>query len=232
MQTGLGKLAAAAATGAMLEAYPDTQAVINVGLCGADEPIGAVFIAQSVCDAASHRCWYPHLPDTGRNHLAEGRDLLSVDAMATTYRAGTLFDMEGSGVAAAALQHLDTARVQFVKCVSDNPAQPADGFDRQQAKALIERTLPVIDRLMQYLDHLPRTRAYSTTEAGIDALTDTLTRRVHHSVTERHALRRLVNRHLALTEALPDEDQLNGYPSATALQQRMHELLSEAGVRY
>lgn len=232
LQTGLGKLAAAVAIGAFLEAYPDTRAIINVGLCGADAPVGSVFLVHSVSDAATGRRWYPHLTIDRHRTGFDSRALLTLDAPADDYRHDCLFDMEASSIAGAALRLLDTSRVQFIKCVSDNPAQPADAPDARQARTLMALTIPLIEQLMQSLDRRPAPGLPNATAAAIARLGERLMQQIPHSVTESHALQRLLIRYHALAGRLPDVDEFAACHRAADLHRRLQDRLAVTDLHY
>jgi len=62
LQTGLGKLKAAAAVSALLHTRHDIRAIINVGIAGGITQIGDTFLAHQIIDQGSGDNWYPHLP--------------------------------------------------------------------------------------------------------------------------------------------------------------------------
>jgi len=61
LQCGAGKLNAAASTAAMMQALPDINAVINVGIAGCQQPLGQTLVAHGVQETIR-----PMLPLTWR----------------------------------------------------------------------------------------------------------------------------------------------------------------------
>ena len=62
LQTGIGKLKAAAAVSALLHSRKDITTLINAGIAGGHLPVGKAVIANRVTDSGTGASWYPHMP--------------------------------------------------------------------------------------------------------------------------------------------------------------------------
>jgi len=104
VETGPGKLRAAAMLAANLSLHPSIRSVLNVGLAGGCGDLGSLWLGHTILDGGSGRRWYPELPaqrqlpDTGHTLIE------TVDAPTTDYRSDRVFDMEAvSGCSSAAV---------------------------------------------------------------------------------------------------------------------------------
>lgn len=191
--SGPGKTAAAKAAAHLYAGAgePRGGAWVNVGVAGHDHlPLGTVVVAHKIVDAATGRAWYP--PQALRHSLT-GAVLHTVDAPETGYRDGALYDMEASGFYPAAAACTTRELVQCCKIVSDNRAQPLEQFTPRKAGELIERAVPVLAGFIGQLSDLARTPARETGKDLAPFLD-----RWHFSVTQRHRLRRNLQRWAAL----------------------------------
>ena len=227
LQCGVGKLNAAANTAAMLQALPNVQAVINVGIAGSDHPIGTVLLAHAIKDAATEKYWYPHLPGIKQLPEVSTVKITSVDKPCTEYQPDTAFEMEAAGIYAAATKVLDLAFIHSLKTVSDNKESSIEKISAASVEENIEQTIPSLSNLMQALpfDALPE-------NDDIGLLCHTLRTKLHYTQTEQHAIKQLLNRHKALFEALPDTEQLLALKTAKAIRSHLTEKLNAAPVLY
>lgn len=215
IETGLGKLRAAATVAATLCLYPSIRTVLNLGIAGGTGEHGSRWLAHAVTDSASQRRWYPDLPplritpDTG-NTLVE-----TVDTPSTDYQADRVFDMEASGVFAAAAPVLGTAGVCCMKILSDGPNADLASVRHLDISALLEPHLPVIGGLIDHLARRDETgRAH---QQAANAIASAVTATIHHSESEKHRLQRLLERYLALNVCLPSTEVLLAHRSASKL---------------
>lgn len=227
VETGIGKLPAAVSVAAFLYSSPSICALVNIGLAGADRPIGEVLLAHCVKDQASGKLWYPHLPSRRRLNDADSIEVHTVDTPSTDYTPEHAFDMEASGVFSAATRRLNLDAVHCVKVVSDNATQPWQKFDKQIASDLITQTLPIVDSLTASLLSQPQPSSNQLQE-----LIDTLTTNYHHTATGKHELRKLLQRHQALYGHQPDMETLNALDSAKQIKKHLQHLVSAAPVTY
>lgn len=227
LQTGMGKLNAAASTAVMLEAFPDIKAIINVGIAGSQHELESIFIAHQVKDQASGQKWFPHLPSVRKLGNSKTLNIVSVDKPCEDYVSDAAFDMEASGVFAAATKTLDLAFVHSIKVVSDNNESSLEKISKESVKASILHAIPSIEQL---IDALPLDTLPSSTKT--QSLMNTLCSKLHYTETERHALRQLLQRYNALTGALPDEQTLLDMSSAKTIRQKLNKDIDNAHVSY
>ncbi|ASJ76539.1 hypothetical protein [Granulosicoccus antarcticus] len=229
LQTGLGKLRAATATGALLHARPDITAVINTGIAGAAADLGSVFLAHQVVDAATGVQWFPHLPPQRQVGRVPTARLLTVDQPASEYREGTLFDMEASGIFMAASNWLSNDSMHSVKVVSDNAKQPLTAFEPAQANALMQACLPVVMQLADW--HHQSEKGEANTQSR-DACCDAIHAKVRHTVSDRHQLDRLVQQYTTLLGQVPDLATLQQLSSASDVRKHLQNALQKAPLTY
>jgi len=227
LQCGVGKLNAAATTAAMLQALPNVQAVVNVGIAGSDNPLGTVLLAHEVQDTGSHKLWYPHLPAIKKLPDVLTVAVKSVDTPCTEYQQNSAFDIEASGIYTAATKVLDLAFIHSLKVVSDNTESEIHNINASSAAQNIERAIPSLANLLQALpfDALP-----DSDDVGL--MCHTLRTTLHYTQTEQHAIKQLLNRHKALFEALPESEQLLALKTAKAIRTHLTEKLNAAPVVY
>ncbi len=227
LQCGLGKLNAAASTAAMLQALPNVQAVVNVGIAGSDNPLDTVLLAHAVQDAATEKLWYPHLPPVKQVPDTLTVKVTSVDKPSSDYQADTAFDMEASGIFTAATKVLDLAFIHSLKVVSDNKESDIQNINSESVEANINRAIPSLNHLLQALPF----DALADTD-DVSLLCHNLRTKLHYTQTEQHALKQLLNRHKALFDALPDTEQLLALNTAKAIRAHLTDKLNTAPVVY
>ena len=208
LETGLGKLNAAAATGAILQLYPDISVVVNIGIAGGLFSVGTTLVAHGVQDQASGAQWFPHLPDAATFRNTQTATIRTVDTPSTDYCEGVLFDMEAAGIFTASTRHLSTSQVHSIKVVSDNPENALQTIDKHTVNQLITDALPDITAMLdvlyeQYIAE-PESAASKANLQDLDALISHVRNSMHHSVNDEQQLRRLVQQHQALTGRLPE----------------------------
>ena len=221
IQTGLGKLSAAAAVGAVGQIWPAIEGIINVGVAGADRPLGDVVMAHTVVDTGSNKRWYPHLPPS--RHI-KGVGYVAVHTLeqpCERYKHEIVFDMEAAGIVSSASRFLALSFVHCVKVISDNKTAPATRFDKNSVAALMQQTIPVLDQLMESLS-----KQVPTSAPNIEPLLMTLLKEHHHSATEQHKLRKLLLQHHALYDATPTIESLNDLHSAKSIRIHLNNRLS------
>ena len=229
LQTGLGKLKAAAATGALLQSWPEITAVINTGVAGAAADIGTVHLAHQIVDAATGLQWFPHLPPQRTvNRLPTAR-VLTVDQPESQYLDGTVFDMEAAGIFVAASAYLSNDAMHSVKVVSDNASQPLHAFEPAQATELMQASLPVVMQLARWHWHSVQS---DTAAHSMVLCCDAIQEKVRHTVSERHQLNRLVQQYLTLTGKEPDLDRLQQFSCARDVRSHLQQALQQSPLVY
>ena len=229
VETGPGKLRAAAMLAANLSLHPSIRSVLNVGLAGGCGDLGSLWLGHTILDGGSGRRWYPELPaqrqlpDTGHTLIE------TVDAPTTDYRSDRVFDMEAAGLCAAAVPVIGTGGVCYLKVLSDGPDADLGAVKSIDVDALLEPHLPTIHALTAHLSQ--RREPARAHQLAAKNAASCITAAVHHSESERHQLQRLLSRHLALKGTLPDTEELSGCSSAAViaagLQERVEQLATE-----
>jgi nucleoside phosphorylase len=229
LQTGLGKLKAAAATGALLQSRPEITAVINAGVAGAAADIGSVHLAHQVVDAATGAQWFPHLPPQRTVDRMPTSRVLTVDSPDSEYQHGTTFDMEAAGIFMAASAYLSNDAMHCVKVVSDNASQPLTEFNPGQAVELMQASIPCV---MQLADWHRQSALHDKASHRLEECCNAIHEKVRHTVSERHQLNRLVQQYLALTGQKPDLKILTQLSSARDVRAHLQRALQQVPLAY
>ncbi len=224
IETGMGKLNAAAHTAAALQAYPNIMAVLNIGIAGGPYPYGQALLAQRVTDRASHAQWYPHLPNAQSFTSLPSSVVESLDQPDTHYTQGIVFDMEAAGVFSAASHYLSTSQVHCVKVVSDNPDHPIENINKASVSQLMRSAMSSISPLIETLQQSQFTQAYNQ-QATISSLVDSANTLAHHTVNDTHLLRDLLHRYINIADTTPTWPEHIG--SASQLRKHLQQQLDE-----
>ncbi len=232
VETGIGKLPAAASVAAVLACYPSVRGVLNVGIAGGTEPIGSACLAHAVQDRASGRRWYPDLParritPTIQHHTT----VETVDAPDTQYRKDAVFDMEAAGVYTAAVPVLGSAGVQCLKVISDGPEHSLETIDKHVVSALIEGQLQAVVALHDYLAARSEPARDHNTEV-LQTATHIETNIARHSETEGHRLRLMLSRHLTCIGRMPTAEELAPLDTPRALIDWLDTRINNSAVTY
>lgn len=229
LQTGLGKLNAAAATAALLTTRPDVTAVINAGIAGGTASQGSVHLAHHVLDVATGRQWYPHLPPQRTVAQLSTHSIHSVDKPARDYTDGVLFDMEAAGIFTAASNYLSTDAIHAVKVVSDNPDQELEAITPELVTQLMQACLPVVQQLGDW----HRTAVQQDADdSGLEQCNQDIVATVRHSVSDAHQLRRLLQQYHSLTGSMPDAPMLQQLNNARRIRETLQQAVQAAPLRY
>ena len=227
LETGPGKLSAAACTAAMLQHDREITAILNIGIAGGRFDYAQTLLAHHVKDMASGAQWYPHIPGHPAFRAVPTARIGTVDAPETNYAADTLFDMEAAGVFSAATNYLSTSQIHSVKVVSDNPEHGIEHIDKQRVKMLIHDAVPTIRPL---IDALLMSCHHHEMSVTVEDYVTSVCRRVSHSVNDRQQLLRLVQQHVAVTGNLPDITDKTD--SAKSLRHRLRTLVNSNKIIY
>lgn len=232
VETGLGKLRAAAAIASTLTAFPSLRSVLNIGIAGGSLPVGSCCIAGTIVDHGSGRRWYPDLPPSRLlSDKVHCTTLETLDTPGTHYTDGTAFDMEAAGICAAAIPVVGTGGIQCVKVISDGPDQALDNLDKRMIGALMETHLQSFLAVIAYLGERrePARDHGSTVETAVQHCLDACAR---HSSSETHRLRKLISRYLAMGGELTDLPPTTNDTSAAELAYRIEQLIDACAVEY
>ncbi len=242
LQTGMGAQRAAARLETLMSILTGIDAFINIGIAGGDRPIGQVLLASSVHDHTTGRRWYPHLPPLPTTALAtdpanpsvtqEYCEVVSVAEPSSEYRKDCVFDMEAAAVLQAATQYTDLSRIQCVKVVSDNPQHPIDDFSVKNVGPWMRSTIPTVQMLIDWLASQEYKNTTDTFKTQVHRLVTHITELCHHSATETHQLRRLLERYLAMYGDLPSIEALGNLDSSKRLLKHLDDQLLSYPVNY
>jgi len=215
VETGIGKLNAASATAATLSALTQFQSspplCLNIGIAGADKPIGSLLNATSIEDCASGKKWDPQQT---WNPIGEPIAVQTVDKPQSQYSPENAFDMEAAGVTNSAIKYMTLEFIQCLKVVSDNLQNPISKITPEKASKLIEQHAESIDvainRLLELYQSLPDSEAIFT-------LTKNLEESMHFSATQRPLLHTALHQYRSCFKQLPELTQLMNHNNASAL---------------
>ena len=229
LQTGIGKLKAAAAVSALLHTRQNIRAIINAGIAGGSADIGDTFLAHQVNDQGSGEKWYPHLPPQRIVDSIPTSSIETLDKPSVEYQANTLFDMEAAGIMSAASNYLTTDAIQFIKVVSDNAQAPLTSFKPSMVTTLMQPTVSIVLNIGKWLSETENAQSRSLSTR---ALHDEIIASIRHTATEKHQLLRLLQQHSALTGELPDVSRLLSIKCASRLIRHLKVIQSELPLVY
>ncbi len=232
VQTGMGAQRAAARIESLLSVQVGIDAFINVGVAGGDRELGDVIIASSLLDQVSQRRWYPHLPASSVIDATNHCEVVTVTEPCRDYRNDCVYDMEAASVAKVATQHTDLSRIHAVKVISDNPSHSVEDFCVKNVTPWMLNTLPTVEALIECLSTNKHRHEVVDFRANVQSLTDHITSVCHHSVTQSHQLRRLLERYLATHGHLPHIEQMGRLDSSQQLLQKLENELTSLSVIY
>lgn len=146
---GIGKVAAAMATGWLAAAKPEPSLWANIGVAGhIDLPIGQVCLAHSVTDCGTLRRFYPDISAIRGLPTIEVKTL---DKPSFEYPQDALIEMEASGFYQAAQRFATVDRIHCLKVVSDNLQHPSEKINKGFVRKLIEQSLPKVENLLEQM---------------------------------------------------------------------------------
>ncbi|HUO86771.1 MAG TPA: hypothetical protein VM617_05225 [Thermoanaerobaculia bacterium] len=155
---GLGKTAAAAATGYLFAVTGDGAgagadgdgAWVNLGMAGHSElEIGRGLLAHKVIDEGSGACWYPPLM---LEAPCPSATVLTVERLEEDYEGERLYDTEASGFFSAASRFATAELVHAFKIVIDNHgATLGETFSDEVMEDLVASKLGLLDGLFDEL---------------------------------------------------------------------------------
>ena len=227
VQTGMGTQRAAARLEALLSVQTGINAFINVGIAGGDRDLGDVILASSTQDHTTKRRWYPQLPPTNAVNSIDHCEVVTVAQPCTNYKTDCVYDMEAAAIFQVGVRHTDLSRIHSVKVISDNPSHPMDEFSVKNVTPWMCNTLPTVEALIQWLATEKTSTVVDNFRHQVLTLSTHITDVCHHSVTETHQLRRLLERYLALHGRLPGIENLGQLDSSKQVLKNLEtELLS------
>jgi len=229
LQTGVGKLKAAAATAALLHSRPEIHAIINTGIAGGTADTGSILLGHHVVDTATGAQWFPHLaPHRITSHLKSAA-IHTMDKPCTEYRDGVVYDMEAAAIFSAASAYLTTDRMHCVKVVSDNPQEPVASLQSDQVVDFMRSTVSTVSRLIDW--QLANSVENSSIKI-ISNLCENIESRVHHSVSEKHQLKKMLRQHWCMDGTVPELNAFDNFLSAREIKRYLQSVTSKLPFSY
>ena len=230
IETGIGKLKAAAHVAATLQREFHIDALINVGIAGGTADIGTRYLASTVIDKATEKQWFPHLPAARMLPGIKTIAIHTLDQPSRDYQHDAAFDMEASGVLTAASAYLDNTRIQCIKSISDNASSDIADISKDTVTELIHQCIEPVSTLVDHFLASP-----SSSDAGdleIEQLIKQLSAHIRISVSDRHSIKRLLQRYDSLNNQLPTSTDLSAHQSARDLKADLESRITSIGIRY
>lgn len=196
--SGVGKIAAAIATTFLQTIVSSPTAYLNIGIAGhVTLPVGTAVMASQIIDSSTSYRFYPTFLQRPSCALYS---LCSVDKPVTTFLDSYVYDMESSGFAQAASKFSFSELIHCYKVISDNTITPIT-FDPKKAEDLItmhlEEIRSITHMLLEDLQALPSIESPCLTP---------WTNKVHFTETQKHQLKRLLERFSTVKSSLDEED--------------------------
>ena len=124
---------------------------INLGIAGHQSlPVGTAVLVSQINGPLLAQAFYPTVIAKWSGHFSS---LTTLDAPSDLYN-NTLFDMEASGVCAAAQRFTSREWIQVIKVVSDNQAKPHGEFKKSQVVELVRDELATINTYVRAVAQL------------------------------------------------------------------------------
>ncbi len=187
--SGMGKVAAAAATAYLCAICPVSVPVIliNVGIAGHKTmAIGESVLLDKVEDTAAEQAWYPTLLFEIPLETLPG---MTVDCVEVAYDGGYVYDMEASGFYQVASRFSSSELIQCFKVISDNAEHPASVMDTGFIEGIITKQLPLLERILVPLRVLSEEiHEIDTAPSGMERFL----KQWHFTVSQQHLLTRLL----------------------------------------
>ncbi len=156
--SGAGRDAAGKAVAWMASmSADDTAHWINLGIAGhaALQP-GQALLADRIIDTATGERWTLK-PFSGLPAIQIG-SLHCVTQAETRFAEPVAYDMEASAIARVLDERNALSRLQVLKVISDNPANPSRRINARMVAELIEGALPTLQIMIRYLVSHAETR--------------------------------------------------------------------------
>lgn len=186
--SGVGKIRAAAAV-SYLSLFIESEKPpiwLNVGIGGmANAELGSSFLAHKITDGSSKKSSYPSIVI---DLPCETAELLTVDAPDDNHQEGVIFDMEASGFFHTAVLFSHVELVHSYKVISDFDDASIKQVTRSLVGQLIEDKVSEIQTIIQNLS------ALSESSNKFGDLYEKIVGKWHFSVTEKHQLKRALER--------------------------------------
>lgn len=229
VETGIGRLNAAAATASALERNAQAgqkPLCVNIGIAGANRPVGELLAADRIVDEATGQTWHPQLTAM---HLKTTACITTVSSPSTDYQADTAFDMEASGFLAAATRFSSLEFIHSLKVISDNPETSLAVLDKNRVSELIAAKAPEIK---QTIDELSMLQQKIPEHSDIIRLILECKHFMKISATQETTLFRLLQRHRVIERTLPSLQQLEKHNNIKTLLATLSNALDKQSRHY
>ena len=194
--SGKGKCNSAAATSWLASTTNNSRSIpsvwINLGIAGHKTlQLGTAVAASKLVEDTTGYCWYPALI---KNKIQQVSTVCTVDQPCLDYPDTHTFDMEATGFYQTAIRFSTAELTHCIKVISDNNQNSTDNISAGLIGELISSNLQLITEQCQNLQTLSdRIDWVDTADAE-----EHFYKQVKFSVTQKHQLRRLLVRHLAV----------------------------------
>ncbi len=230
IETGIGKLKAAAAVAASLQGDNRIDALINIGIAGGTAELGTRYLANSVIDKATEKQWYPHLPAARLLPDISTIAIHTLEKPSRGYQSDVAFDMEASGVLTAASSYLDNTRIQCLKSISDNASTDIADITKDSVTELISQCIDPVSTLIDHYQSSPESD--KQTEQKIEQLINELSSGIRISVSDTYSIKRLLQRYNALSDKLPLTSDLAMLQNARDIKSCLTRQINSIGTKY
>ena len=200
--SGVGQSAAANACGYLagrfLASGNNTLNWLNVGIAGhlqADR--GAIFVADKIVEASSHRVFYPAL--LFDRPLASS-EVITYDAPQEQYPDNALCDMEAFAFFSSAVRYSPLELVQVIKVVSDNIQVGVEFIDKTSVVEWVGDGLDLIAAVRDQQFALASEWVAGTGESSVLKYLHQFDMQYRLTHYEKNELRQLLQRYIALEQ--------------------------------
>ncbi|NOY71214.1 MAG: 5'-methylthioadenosine/S-adenosylhomocysteine nucleosidase [Gammaproteobacteria bacterium] len=193
--TGIGRVAAGAGVAYLAATFnPEkTSCWLNVGVAGQRTlALGASTLAHKITSCNNDQVWYPGFTFSTSIQTV---DMITVDQSSTDYPTPAVYDMEAAGFFSMAMRVAYVDLIHCYKVISDNRQQPESIVTGAGIETLLTEKLNEIEQLTNQLQ-VHSSRLFPL--ARENKMIAQLLAKHHYTVTQRHQLKRLVQRWLAL----------------------------------
>jgi len=197
--SGIGKLAAATATGFLAGTHlNDHSAWLNLGIAGGDAgAVGDIFLANEIVDSVSNTKFYPSICF---NLPMPYTRVITVVNQQTEYSTESVYDMEASGFYSAALRFSTAELIQSIKIISDNSVSGIDKIKKENVTEMITQKLAEVSDICNWL--LEAVKKLTEEYAG-DADYITILSKFHFTYTQQRKLKTMLQNWFSLTNVSP-----------------------------
>ncbi|MEE2745504.1 MAG: hypothetical protein VX617_01345 [Pseudomonadota bacterium] len=189
--SGVGRVNSAAATMYLhqISHSPPWSIWINIGIAGyGGDSYGELFLVDKIIERSTQRCLYPRLPICS---ALSSENLVTVDQPESSYPGIELYDMEGSAFFQIASRLTCQQLVIVLKIASDGPKSDINQLTSIEISRLISDKIQIISDLVSRVEDLAK---IEFDRLSLPRVYFYLVEKWHFSKTQKHQLKRLINR--------------------------------------